>query len=114
MSSNKFKTIEAGQGALIVANSLKTGRTVYLTESSNWSECMTDARVINDDQLAAEQLLVAQHSEQENEVVGPYLIATDTTGRANHIRELIRQCGPTVLPDSKPLYPNTIIAGLAG
>ncbi len=114
MSSHKFKGIEAGQGALVVANSLKTGRTVYLTEKDQWSECVTDARVITDSDVAVAQLSVAVASEVDCEVVGPYLITTDRHGRADHIRELIRQYGPTVLPDSKPLYTSTRIAGLAG
>lgn len=114
MSSHKFKRITPGEGALVVANSLRTGRTVYLSNTNQWSECVTDARIITDDSTAATLLVNAGTSEVACEVVGPYLIATDADGRANHIRELIRQNGPTVLPDSHALYPHSVATKLAG
>jgi len=96
MASNNFKSIQEGHGAIIVANDLATGRTVFLDTNYRWTTHRSDALIIVSDEQAQAQLATAKESVASNDVLDPYLVATDRDGEAAHIRELIRQQGPTV------------------
>jgi len=94
MSSNKIKNIN--NGAIIVANDLKTGHSMYFTIENSWSEHIELAQVITSDDEAKLRLNEASEDEDDNLVLDPYLVETDSTGVPVHIREQIRASGPSV------------------
>jgi hypothetical protein len=94
MANHDVKSVDVG--ALVIANDLLTGRTVYLTESGEWTERVDNAWQVPDDQSAERAMKYAKSAEDENLIVGAYLVATERSGRALHIREQLRVSGPSV------------------
>ncbi len=91
MSSRKVNSIDTG--AIISGNDLRSGRTVYFTQTGAWSEVLKRALVIRDDADAATYLARAS---AHSDVVGAALIKTTEQGQPLHIRELIRALGPSI------------------
>lgn len=96
MASHDFKTIIEGSGAVIVASSLTTGRSVFFNRDGSWSTARENATVYYSDSEANEYLDAAKEYVTSNDILDPYLVVTDAQGEATHIREHIRQHGPTV------------------
>jgi len=94
MSSHNVKSIK--QGAILVANNLRTGLTVYLTEKNSWSEELQDAWIIRNDAEADQAKTFGAESSDANEVMDPYLVDTTQEGHPTHIREHLRTTGPSV------------------
>jgi len=94
MASNKLKKFK--DHALLLANDLRTGLTVYMTSENTWSTERTDALRL-DNSADAERLLgVATESVRRNVVVDPYLVDATENSSPTHIRERIRVDGPTI------------------
>lgn len=94
MANHDVKSVDVS--ALVIANDLLSGRTVYLTESGEWTERVDNAWQVPDDQSAQRAMKYAKSAEDENLIVGAYLVATEHSGRAVHIREQLRVTGPSV------------------
>lgn len=92
MSSNKLKTIETG--AILIANDLQSGSTVYLTDQNSWSSSALEAMVMRSDEEASIRLAAAKIDEAASVILDPYLVETDVQGNPVHIRERIRVTGP--------------------
>lgn len=88
--------------SIIIANDLRSGRIVYFTENSSWSESITDAELLAD-KSAEQRLVEATADERDNLVIDPNLaeiaIDADTAAKVQltSIREQIRASGPTIL-----------------
>jgi len=94
MATHNVKEIK--DCALLLANDLRTGLTVYLTETGNWSENFEDAWRLIDNATADKALAFAIEAEADNTVIGPYLVDAATDGVPTHIRELLRVDGPSI------------------
>ncbi len=94
MANHDVKSVDVS--AVVIANDLLSGRSVYLTEAGDWTERVENAWQLPDDQSAERAMKYAKTAEDENQIIGAYLVATDTTGRAVHIREQLRVNGPSV------------------
>ena len=83
---------------VMAANDLRTGRVVYLADSGLWSDDFQQARCLSDDATIKSAELQANVAMHENQVIDPYLVEL-AAGSASpeHIRERIRQSGPTCL-----------------
>ena len=78
------------------------GIVVYMTKNNNWSECISDAQVFNEEAASDEALSKAYTAEEACIVVGSYLIDIEQQGEQYNptkYREFIRVIGPTVRPD---------------
>ena len=95
------------QQSIIIANDLLTGRSVYLTRDSQWSNSVQDAELISGADLAASRLERACEDEKNNLVLDPNLVAVFEDMTAVKIRERIRISGPTVLDDAAATTPVT-------
>lgn len=84
------------ENSIIIANDLRTGRSVYLTEGNAWSESVADAEVLSAEAASA-RLEIASAAEQSNLVIDPYLVGVESGLSALDIREQIRLTGPTIL-----------------
>ena len=87
---------------VISANRLEDGIVVYITKDNNWSECISDAEVFNDEAACDEALSKAYTAEEACIVVSSYLIDIEQQGEQYNptkYREFIRVIGPTVRPD---------------
>ena len=82
--------------SVIIASDLRTGRSVYFTAGSEWSDSVTNAELLQGEQ-SEERLQAAQASETDNLVVDPYLIGMSDAVSAVDIREQIRVQGPSIL-----------------
>ncbi len=82
--------------ALLLANDLRSGLTVYLTESGEWTTQVSHSWRIDNDDLAQKALSIAAAAEQENLIVGAYLVDAASTGEPTHIRERLRVDGPSI------------------
>ena len=91
MSSRKVTKIT--DAAIIVANDLRTGRTVYLAENGRWKTSSDGAITLRDEEVAQQHLSL---SVSDPDVLDPYLVNTDKQGRPVHIREVIRTRGPSI------------------
>ncbi len=92
---------EASTQAIIIANDLRTGRVVYFTKESGWSEAIDEAQRLTDES-ANERLAAATIDERNNLVIDPTLaqatVSADTDRfTLENIREQIRVSGPTIL-----------------
>ncbi len=85
--------------SIIIANDLRTGRSVYLTQDLQWSENASDAEVVASAD-AANVLDAALNDERANLVIDPYLVAVESNLLATDIRERIRVSGPTIFNES--------------
>ncbi|MGE3143712.1 MAG: DUF2849 domain-containing protein [Hyphomonadaceae bacterium] len=84
----------------LTAWTLRDGVVVYWTKAGNWSSAITDALLMEDDDLAAQALAAAK--KQETAVIGAYLIAMEgqgTPAAREAMRENIRARGPSVRAD---------------
>jgi hypothetical protein len=87
---------------VVIANRLRDGRVVFLTEKDQWALYLEDARVAHNDGDAETIRIAAQRSADDNEVVDPQLIeVVEEAGglRPKKLREAIRALGPTVRQD---------------
>jgi len=100
MASHDVKNIK--ECALVVANDLRTGLTVYLSQSEQWSDTIAQAWRLYDDETAQIAMQLARESELANQVIAPYLVDASKTGGPSHIREKIRVDGPTILYGPSP------------
>lgn len=91
MSSRKVTNIT--DAVVIVANDLRTGRTVYLAADGSWHLCIDSAEVLRVEDDAQARLL---QSLSDPKVLDPYLVNTNAQGQPQHIREVIRNTGPTI------------------
>lgn len=89
-------SVKKPQQSIIIANDLRTGRSVYLTDDSQWSENASKAAVVTGD-VAESRLQLALEDEHANRVIDPYLVGVELNSTASAIRERIRVSGPTIL-----------------
>lgn len=94
MASHDVKEIK--DAAILLANDLLTGLTVYLTEEGGWSESHEKAWLLTSDAVAKEAMQQAAESEKNNEVIGAYLVDATSNGHPTHVRERIRVEGPSI------------------
>ena len=94
MSSHNVKNIQ--NGAILIANDLRTGMTVYLGNDNGWSTNWAEAWVITDDAKAGSAMMFAAKAVANNEVIDPYLVDTTPEGQPTHTRERLRTTGPSV------------------
>ncbi len=94
MSSHSVKNIQ--QGAILVANDLRTGLTVCLANDDSWSINWLDARVITNEDEALSAEAFAAKAVANNDVIDPYLVDTTPDGNPTHTRERLRTTGPSV------------------
>ncbi|SKA25918.1 DUF2849 domain-containing protein [Consotaella salsifontis] len=87
---------------VLSANDLFVGEVVYLTEDG-WTADPRRALVAHDEAAAARLEERGVAAARENRVVDPYFVPVTIDGdgvpQARHIREAIRQRGPTIHPD---------------
>tara|TARA_Y100000996_G_scaffold415261_1_gene409023 strand:+ start:844 stop:1107 length:264 start_codon:yes stop_codon:yes gene_type:complete len=84
---------------MIIANELRSGEVVFLSEEGNWVTNIDKATVALDIDQANKLLTLAQEAEHNNKVVGAELVeieAQDKQRFPKDIREAIRVNGPTV------------------
>lgn len=94
MSTHHVKNIKAG--AILLANDLRTGLTVYLQRDGQWSSSQGQAWIVTNDAEAEEAKALGAISADNNDVMEPYLVDTTTDGDPTHIREQLRTTGPSV------------------
>ena len=86
---------------IVSANDLLVGDVVYLDGDGGWTRTVRTAAVAGDRDAADRLLAIAQA--QPGTVVGPYLadVTLGPDGRPvpSHLRERIRDRGPTIRPD---------------
>ncbi len=87
--------------SIIIANDLRTGRTVYLTEDSRWSDSVVDAELLDQQDYAESRLVTALSGEGANLVIDPYLVGIEPDLCASNIRERIRLSGPTIINNAR-------------
>ena len=84
---------------IVSANSLTTGRVVFLAPNDRWVETIADAIVFTDPKAAENGLARAQIDHDRAIVVDPFVATTglDANGRlAMSLRDTIRAYGPTI------------------
>ena len=84
---------------MVIANTLKDGRVVFLADHGQWVNGIAEGFVVQSEQEAEELAKIATRAEAENRVVDPELIeVTNANGhpRPVEIREAIRAEGPAV------------------
>ena len=84
---------------MIIANELRSGEVVFLSEEGNWVNNIDKATIALDIDQANKLLTLAQEAEHNNKVVGAELVeieAQDKQRFPKDIREAIRVNGPTV------------------
>lgn len=84
---------------MIIANRLQDGRVVFITGDGAWTDSLNKGYLIFDEPESARLLEIALRSEQDCEVVDPYLIdVSEKNGvrTPTSYREQIRAMGPTV------------------
>ena len=92
--------MKANSAQVISANDLLEGDVVYLTATGGWTRVLSDADRIEDKERAA--VLLASARAQFGKVIDPYLldvIAGPSGVRPAHIRERLRDSGPSFRPD---------------
>ena len=60
--------------SIVIANDLQTGRSVFLTSESGWSEVPELAELIEFESVAEARLQAALKDEGNNIVIDPYLV----------------------------------------
>ncbi len=81
---------------IVTANDLEEGDVVYFTKNTDWSRSHSHAVVCYSRQQADE--LLAQAEQQQNIIVGPYLVDVILQSEAIvplHFREIFRSKGPS-------------------
>jgi len=81
---------------VVTANALLEGDVVYFTMDDNWTRCLSEAELIEDEAHAQLRLLEAER--QQSKIVGAYLadVAVGATGpEPTHFREDFRRTGPS-------------------
>ena len=86
--------------SIVIANDLQTGRSVFFTRESSWSESVEQAELIAAGPDAEIRLQAALDDEKSNVVIDPYLVTVDADRQIRDIREHIRTKGPTVLTET--------------
>lgn len=94
MSTHDVKSID--KGAILLANNLRTGLTVYLRRDGSWSPNSGEAWIVTNDTEAEQAKEFGATSASANEVMDPYLVDTTDAGNPTHIREHLRTTGPSV------------------
>jgi len=85
------------ESTIIIANDLGTGRSVFFTASSEWSDSVHQAQLLGTPELASARLELAINDARDNLVIDPYLVAVNEAKDAIDIREKIRVSGgPTI------------------
>ncbi len=82
--------------AVIIANDLRTGRSVYFTKANGWSESIREAELL-ESEGTDERLAIASRDEAGNLVIDPYVVGVSEDLQVADIRERIRASGPTIL-----------------
>jgi len=83
----------------VTGNRLTDGVVVYLSSNGAWTERLSDARLLADEDADA---VLAEAQKRVTEIASAYLITAEEGGRAGGreiIRETIRNSGPTVRTD---------------
>jgi len=81
---------------VVTANALLEGDVVYFTMDDNWTRCLSEAELIEDEAHAQLRLLEAER--QQSKIVGAYLadVAVGADGpEPTHFREDFRRTGPS-------------------
>lgn len=94
MSSSTVNNIQ--NGAIVVANDLRTGMTVCLGNNHRWSVNWQEAWVITNDLAANSAMEFAAKSIANNDVIDAYLVYINADGEPSHTRERLRKTGPSV------------------
>lgn len=94
MAERRKKPVKVS--ALLLANDLRTGLTVYLTDSGDWSLESSEAWQLPDETAEKTALAFAAEAEKNNTIVGSYLVDAATDGSPTHIREQLRVAGPSI------------------
>ncbi len=94
MASHEVKHVKSN--ALVLANDLRSGLTVYLGQNNQWTTKVGDALNITSDEAATHALQVAADAEKASIIIGPYLVDATDAGVPTHIRELLRVDGPSI------------------
>ena len=97
--------------SIVIANDLQTGRSVFYTSESGWSEVPEKAELMESESDAEARLQAALDDEKRNIVIDPYLVSVTADGQIRDIRERIRTKGPTIFSNS--LVDNRSIANSA-
>jgi len=87
---------------VVTANLLRGGNVVFLSANGRWSEEIGAARVADSDEAVQALEAQARVSEEETEVVGPYLIEVSRGAdglQPVRYREWLRTRGPSVRLD---------------
>lgn len=87
--------------SIIVANDLQTGRSVFLTSESGWSEIAGEAQLLQNGSDAEARLELALNDEKNNLVIDPYLIDVASDRQVRETREQIRTTGPTIFANNQ-------------
>ena len=82
--------------SIVIANDLQTGRSVFFTSDSGWSEALAKAELIEAGSVAEARLQAALNDEKNNLVIDPYLVSVAADGQIQDIRERIRTKGPSI------------------
>ena len=105
--SKKQKPNGTEQARIVIANDLRSGLTVYLTESGTWSASVTDAMIVSDADGETAAMQTAVSDEAANKVTGAYLTDSNSCGEPVDLREMLRVRGPSI----NYLPPGAAVAG---
>ena len=94
MATHDVKHVKTN--ALVLANDLRSGLTVYLDQNNQWTTQVTEALHITSDEAAADAMAIAGDAERANVVIGAYLVDATAQGVPTHIREILRVDGPSI------------------
>lgn len=91
---------------VMAGNDLRTGRVVYLTGDGRWTDEFLQAAQLTEDAGITVAQTRAAEAVAAGLVVDPYLVnvVAGRGGMPSHIRERIRQTGPTCLPDGASVW----------
>ncbi len=81
---------------VVTANALIEGDVIWLTADDQWTRCMDEAELIEDEAYGEQRLEFA--TGQQDKIVGPYLadaVAGENGPEPTHFREEFRTRGPS-------------------
>ncbi len=84
---------------MVIANTLKDGRVVFLAADGSWVAAIADGELAADEAAAAQLLESGKAAEAGNLIIDPQLIEVNETDHGRHptaYREYIRAYGPSV------------------
>ena len=84
---------------MVIANTLKDGRVVFLADNGNWESSIADGSLAQSDDDADQLLAAAKQAEANDLIIDPQLIEVNETEHGRHptaYREYIRAYGPSV------------------